>query len=160
MLSACPSACLDSAPSTSGRHGQTTTQQAVQFSIHTPRTAAFSSQIRHSTRRAHRGQLQTLCAIKKKSEKNLVCSKTLTIKPEHKDQVLDMCRQASLIVRLTWFLSCRLLAQHKGCFDSADSRFLYSAWLQFQPSQVKCGGTGCHVFQRENAEQEKRYTCL
>ncbi|KAL3150343.1 hypothetical protein ABBQ32_000187 [Trebouxia sp. C0010 RCD-2024] len=93
MLSACPSACLDSAPSTSGRHGQTTTHQAVQFSSHPSRTAAFSSQIRHSTHRANRGQLQTLCAIKKKSEKNLVCSKTLTIKPEHKDQVLDMCRQ-------------------------------------------------------------------
>ena len=96
MLSACPSACSDGAPSTSGRYGQAMTQHALQFSSHLPRTAAFRAQIRHSERRANRGQLQTLCAIKKKSEKNLVCSKTLTIKPEHKDQVVNMCKQASI----------------------------------------------------------------
>lgn len=101
LLSACSSACLDGAPSTSGRHGQALTQHALHFCSHAPSTAAFSAQVRHSTRRANRGQLQTLCAIKKKSEKNLVCSKTLTIKPEHKDQVVDMCKQASLAVTVS-----------------------------------------------------------
>lgn len=98
MLNACPSACLDGAPSTSGRHGQALTQHALQLCSHAPRTAAFSAQVRQPTRRGNRGQLQTLCAIKKKSEKNLVCSKTLTIKPDHKDKVVDMCKEASLAV--------------------------------------------------------------
>lgn len=101
------SALLESLPSTSGRqcHAPATHPQA--FSSHVPRTAAFSKQIRNRSRKDSRGQLQTLCAVKKKSEKNLVCSKTLTVKPDHKDAVVDMCQQVTTccaLPHLYWLL--------------------------------------------------------
>lgn len=42
--------------------------------------------------RASRGQVQAVCAIKKGSEKNVVCSKTLVIKPGQEKRVLPRCR--------------------------------------------------------------------
>ena len=91
MLCTLPS-LLDSMPSTSGRQSNTHTQAQLCDS-HVQRTAAFSKQICNRNRKLNRGQLQTLCAVKKKSEKNLVCSKTLTVKPDHKDAVVDMCQE-------------------------------------------------------------------
>ena len=94
MLCTLPS-LLDSMPSTSGRQSHAPSAQAHFGNSHVPRTAAFSKQICNRNRKLNRGQLQTLCAIKKKSEKNLVCSKTLTIKPDHKDAVVDMCQKVN-----------------------------------------------------------------
>ncbi len=94
MLCTLPS-LLDSMPSTSGRQTHAPSAQAQFCSSHVPRTAAFSKQICNRNRKLSRGQLQTLCAIKKKSEKNLVCSKTLTVKPDHKDAVIDMCQKVN-----------------------------------------------------------------
>lgn len=91
MLCTLPS-LLDSMPSTSGRQSRASSTQAQFCNSHVPRTAAFSKQICNRNRKLNRGQLQTLCAIKKKSEKNLVCSKTLTVKPDHKDAVMEMCQ--------------------------------------------------------------------
>lgn len=94
MLCTLPS-LLDSMPSTSGRQSHAPSAQAHFCNSHVPRTAAFSKQICNRNRKLNRGQLQTLCAVKKKSEKNLVCSKTLTVKPDHKDAVIDMCQKVS-----------------------------------------------------------------
>jgi len=92
MLCTLPS-LLHSIPSTSGRQTHAPSAQAQFCNSHVPRTAAFSKQICNRNRKLNRGQLQTLCAVKKKSEKNLVCSKTLTVKPDHKDAVIDMCQK-------------------------------------------------------------------
>ena len=90
MFSALPSV-LDAVPSTSGRHCQAPAVQAKGFGTRAPRTAAFSAQVRN--RKNSRGHLQTLCAIKKKTERCLVCSKTLTVKPDNKDAVMRLCQQ-------------------------------------------------------------------
>ena len=105
-------------------------QHPLPCSNHAPRTAAFSSQIQHANRRPSRGQLQTLCAIKKKTEKNLVCSKTLTVKPDHKENAVKMCQEVGLVFRLAPTASVR----HGCCLVGKQDH--YGFVLSQQPTDL------------------------
>ena len=157
MLCTLPS-LLESLPSTSDRQCHAPVAQPQAFSSHVPRTAAFSKQIRNRSRKDSRGQLQTLCAVKKKSEKNLVCSKTLTVKPDHKDAVVTMCQEVSQCHALPY---SHLLLQ--GC-----SKYLVTVAKRgdlirhdILCSHAACTElivvtfAGCHIFEGKDEEQQK-----
>lgn len=64
-----------------------------------------------------RGRVQVLAAVKKASAKNVVCSKTLVVKPGQEDQVEQMCRDIVQVdnidskttaVRMLYFGHCQL----------------------------------------------------
>ena len=93
------------------------------------RQVAFNTQ--RQSRRCHRDSrsLQTLCAVKKKSEKSLVCSKTLTVKPEHQKEAVQMCQQVSSIPCM----------QHQPCYvrgHSFRARRSCRLWLRDQQHVV------------------------
>ena len=60
-----------------------------------PRQTSLGTQRQYRRCQRDRQSLQTVCAVKRKSEKNLVCSKTLTVKSDHKAQAEKLCHQAS-----------------------------------------------------------------
>lgn len=92
-----------------------------------------------------RGRVQVLAAVKKASAKNVVCSKTLVVKPGQEDQVEQMCRD------IVQFSKDRMQDRSSGihtfeCSQDNWDKNVFHFWERYESNSHLGTHNTCHEY--------------